>query len=56
MRYVLKAGADRSASDDLKALKRAGVAALKRGVRQVEITAGGKTLRPLRRGAVVRWL
>ncbi len=56
MRYLLKAGSDRAASDDLKALKRAGVAALKRGARQVVIEGGGKTLRPLRRGAVVRWV
>ncbi len=56
MRYLLKAGSDRASSDDLKALKRAGTAALKRGARQVEIKAGAKTLRPLRRGAVVRWV
>ena len=56
MRYLLKAGSDRCESDDLAALKRAGLAALKRGARPVEIAAGKKTLRPLRRGAVVRWV
>ena len=57
VKYQLVAGSDRVGSDDLAALKRAGAAALKRGVRRVRIVGpGGKALLPLRRGAVLRWV